>query len=279
MDHFKRFDNVDICDVCGSNRISSYYKDSDIVVCLDCNFLFVSPRPSLDDIKHSYSDSGFYDTWITESKGRLKLWNKRFNRIKNYLKGSSALLDFSAGIGTFLHTVQSHGHTIHGTELSESAKSIALRQYNIELFDPQHFFNNTFSDYFDIITAWHVVEHVESPRLLLTEFYNILRPGGYLIVAVPNANFRSLKRIFRQQNMDQVFPKLKVGDEIHVSHFTEDTLVRLLTTVGFRILEVGIDDHFAKRNCTTRTMYTVYQCIRLLTHKNISHTIYVVAQK
>lgn len=79
--------------------------------------------------------------------------------------------------------------------------------------------------------------------------------------------------------MDQVFPKLKVGDEIHVSHFTEDTLVRLLTTVGFRILEVGIDDHFAKRNCTTRTMYTVYQCIRLLTHKNISHTIYVVAQK
>jgi len=279
MDHFKRFDNVDICDVCGSNRISSYYKDSDIVVCLDCNFLFVSPRPSLDDIKHSYSDSGFYDTWITESKGRLKLWNKRFNRIKNYLKGSSALLDFSAGIGTFLHIAQSHGHTIHGTELSESAKSIALRQYNIELFDPQHFFNNTFSDYFDIITAWHVVEHVESPRLLLTEFYNILRPGGYLIVAVPNANFRSLKRIFRQQNMDQVFPKLKVGDEIHVSHFTEDTLVRLLTTVGFRILEVGIDDHFAKRNCTTRTMYTVYQCIRLLTHKNISHTIYVVAQK
>src|SRR5208283_1836317 len=216
MDQFKRFDTVDICDVCGSNLISSYYKDGDIVVCLDCGFLFVSPRPSIDDIEASYSGLGFYDTWISESKGRLKLWNKRYNRIKSYLKKTSAVFDFSAGLGTFLQIVRSHGHRIYGTELSESAKTIALKQYKIELFDSHHYFNNNFSNYFDIITAWHVVEHVESPRLLLTEFYNVLHPGGYLIIAVPNADFKSFKRIFQRQNMELAFPKLRIGEEIHL---------------------------------------------------------------
>jgi 2-polyprenyl-3-methyl-5-hydroxy-6-metoxy-1,4-benzoquinol methylase len=279
MDQFKKLENVDICDVCGSRNIAAYYRDSDIVICLECNFLFVSPRPSIDDIKTSYSGSTFYNSWISESEGRLKLWNKRFKRIRKYLKSASNVLDFSAGIGTFLQIAKDHGHKIYGTELSESAKEITLKQYNIKLVDTNYYFNENYLDYFDVITAWHVVEHVESPKKVLTEFYKILNVGGYLIIAVPNANVKYLKRIFRQQKMEQVFPKLRAGDEIHLSHFTEDTLIALLKAVGFHILEVSIDDHYALHNLKNRTMHYFYEFIRNLTHNNISPTIFIAAQK
>ncbi len=279
MEHFKKFEIVDICDICGSKNIGTYYKDGDIVKCSDCQFLFVSPRPSIDEIKSSYSDSSFYDNWISENEGRLKMWEKRFNRIKKYLKSSSTVFDFSAGLGTFLQLVKSKGHQIYGTELSESAKKLALKQYNINLFDTNYYFNDNFSNYFDVITAWHVVEHVVSPKLLTTEFYKILKKGGYLIVAVPNANAKSLKKIFHQQNMEQVFPKLKVGDEIHLSQFTNEAMIKLLQSVGFHILEVGSDDYFPTPNFRSTTKYYLYGFIHKITNRNFSPTIFIAAQK
>jgi SAM-dependent methyltransferase len=279
MKQFLNLENVDTCDICGSKNIGTYYKESDIVECLDCSFLFVSPRPSIDDIKESYSDSRFYNGWISESEGRLQMWSKRFHRIAKYLKNSSEVLDFSAGIGTFLQIVKSQGHRAYGTELSDSAKAIASKQHSIALLDTDFYFNDGFLNYFDVVTAWHVVEHVMSPRKLVTQIYKVLKTGGYLIVAVPNANAKSLKGIFQRQNREQVFPKLRIGDEIHLSQFTDDTLAKILKTVGFQIVETGIDDYYPTPDMRSRTKYYLYEFIRRMTHKNLSPTIFIVAQK
>lgn len=276
---FKKYEVVEKCDLCGSKNIKEYFKPGNIVMCVDCSFLFVSPRPSMDDIHNSYSDEGFYDGWIRESEGRLKMWQKRYKRIKKYVNSSSSILDYSTGIGTFMHLAKLDGQNIFGTELSASAKKICAEQYRIELFDTDYFFKSKYHNYFDVVTAWHVVEHVVSPRTLAEEFFKLLRPGGWLFVAVPNAQEKKLIKLFSKQDMKHNYPKLKVGNEIHLSQFNNDTITRLLKTIGFSIVKIGIDDHYPTSTYKNRIKYLLYKIIYLVTNKNYSPTMFIVAKK
>jgi SAM-dependent methyltransferase len=279
MNEFKEYEAVKICDLCGSKNVREYFKPSDIVRCDDCKYIFVSPRPSLEDIKRSYSDKSYYAGWISESEGRWKMWEKRYKRIAQYIASSSSIFDFSAGIGTFLQLAKLNGHEVFGTEISDSAKIISTEIYGIKLFDTNYYFSEQYYDYFDVVTAWHVIEHVVSPRSLVTEFFRILRPGGWLFVAVPNAQAKPLKKLLSAQNMELAFPKLKMGDEIHLSQFTDQTLMRLLESVGFSIVKTGIDDHYPIPNYKTALRYYLYENIRRITKYNFAPTIYLVAQK
>ena len=279
MVEFKKYEVVETCDLCGSKNIRDYFKPGDIVMCVDCRFLFVSPRPSLEDIQNSYSDDRFYDNWISESKGRLKMWQKRYRQIRQYIGQSLNILDYSAGIGTFIKLAKLDGQNVFGTELSASAKNISAKQYGLELFDTDYFFNSKYLDYFDVVTAWHVVEHVISPKSLLENFYKVLKPGGWLFVATPNAKAKSLKNLFFKQNMEETFPKLKMGQEIHLSQFTAETLVRLLISVGFSIMKVGIDDYHPTPNYKTILKHYLYLCIHGITRQNYSPTIFILVRK
>jgi len=279
MIEFKKYEVVETCDLCGSKNIREYFKPGDIVKCDDCHFLFVSPRPSLEDIQNSYSDENFYDSWLGEGEGRLKMWQKRYSRIKQYIGAAINILDYSAGIGTFMQLAKLDGQNVFGTEFSASAKKISAEQYGIELFDTDYFFSSKYNNYFDAITAWHVVEHVISPKSLIENFYKVLKPGGLLFVAVPNAKAKSLKTLFAKQNMEQAFPKLTMGKEIHLSQFTTETLGRLLKSVGFYILHTGIDDHYPTQNIKDRLKHNLYLGIYNITRKNYSPTIFILTRK
>lgn len=279
IEAFRKYEFVDACDLCGSRNIVLYFSPSDLVRCVDCGFLFVSPRPSLEGIVESYSDDNYYDGWIRESEGRLAMWQKRYHRIRPYLAPSSVILDYGAGIGTFLHLAKQDGHSVYGTEISLSAKKIALDQYSILLSDSDSMFTSQYVNYFHAITAWHVVEHVGSPTSLLSHFYDMLRPGGWCFIAVPNANAKPLKRLCFRHNKTMNFPRIVPGAEIHLSQFTEKTLTKLLVSTGFAPVYVGIDDHCAQPNSVSSLKLQLYGCIRTLTHVNYSPTIFVAARK
>lgn len=100
-----------------------------------------------------------------------------------------------------------------------------------------------------------------------------------LFIAVPNAQAKSLKGLFFEQNKEQTFPKLMVGQEIHLSQFTSETLSKLLKSVGFSIIEFGIDDHHPKPNYKSALKYYLYLCIYILTKQNFSPTIFMIVRK
>lgn len=231
------------------------------------------------DIKASYSDSSFYDGWLKEDDGRRRMWAKRVSRIQPWLKGSEKILDFSAGIGTFLGMMKDAGFDVYGTELSTSAIRIAKQKYGITLHDESFFRVPEYRGYFDIITAWHVVEHVESPSALLGQCHEWLKPSGRVVVAVPNVEARHLRSNWLRSDPQKLFPPLVPGDEIHLSHFSTDTITRLLNKIGFRVLEMGIDDHFAVRSLKNRLQYLLFNAIHTVTHRNVGATIFVVAEK
>lgn len=150
------------------------------------------PQPALSELPRYYES----DDYISHTDGRRTLFEKMYQTVKSYaLKqklnliqvyhpGKGKLLDIGAGTGDFLATAEAGGWTVSGVEPSEKARHIAtakglgLVANTLDLEDHQ----------FDVITLWHVLEHVPDPWTQLAELKRLLKPNGTLIVAVPNFN-------------------------------------------------------------------------------------------
>lgn len=96
------------------------------------------------------------------------------------------VLDIGCGRGLLLNKLRERGWEPRGTELSEEAAAYARHKLNLpvttEELEECHFPDEEF----DLVILWHVLEHVEEPRAMLREVSRILKPGGVLLVAVPN---------------------------------------------------------------------------------------------
>jgi 2-polyprenyl-3-methyl-5-hydroxy-6-metoxy-1,4-benzoquinol methylase len=278
---FNEWEDVLFCDLCGSADLVWLNETSHIKQCERCSHVLLSPRPTLKEIANAYSSESAYSDWIVGESGRDLLWQKRLQRISPFVPPGSKVLDYSAGIGTFLSLLRKKGCLVHGTELSESAKKIALEKYDIPLCDESEISVARYESYFDAITAWHVLEHVESPAALISWFWKLLTPAGILIIAVPNREHTPIKNLFlgRSYPLEKRYPVLHPGDEIHLSYFSKATLSTLLRNAGFNVQEISIDDHFANPSIRTSLKYWFYTTIEKIFRKNLSETIFVRACK
>lgn len=279
---FEKWESVSYCDLCNSKNIKDYYKGAkvNIMQCQDCKYFFTNPRPTLQEIADSYSQDDFYDGWLKEDIDRLKMWAKRAERVIAQNISGKNVLDYSAGIGTFLHLLKRKGYNVFGTEISDSAKKIAKSKFDIELLDDLDFTNDRFTGYFDLITAWHVVEHVHSPSTLIKWFNKLLKPGGTLVIAVPNIDNHPLKRFFKKGiEGDLVFSPMTPGTELHLSHFSHETLTEFLKRNGFTIQLNSIDDYYPTATFKNRIRFWVTYTMFGLTGQDKSGAMFIVAKK
>jgi 2-polyprenyl-3-methyl-5-hydroxy-6-metoxy-1,4-benzoquinol methylase len=92
------------------------------------------------------------------------------------------ILDIGAGTGDFLSVAKQNGWQTIGVEPSDKAKAIALKKEVSFVEDTAELENHSF----DVITMWHVLEHVPDLDKQIKELKRLLKPNGSLIVAVPN---------------------------------------------------------------------------------------------
>jgi len=129
------------------------------------------------------------------------------------------LLDVGCGDGTFLLAARDAGWQVAGTELNPQparSQGLDVRENLDELqgIEP-----------FDCITSWHSLEHLRDPRSALVAARKLLRPGGVLVVAVPN-NDGFQARIFGRYWLHLDVPR-------HLFHFSRESLRRLCESSGF----------------------------------------------
>ena len=282
------------CNLCKGEDISMIDKDCNIFKCNHCGYIFDNPRPTFDEIKNFYSEEDQYDSWIKEEKGRDILWQRRLRMVKKY-KNTGTLLDIGSGIGQFLNFAK-NDFKVEGTEISGSAIKIAKEKYNLNLKKGQVEDIDFNGQKFDIITLFHVLEHVTNPSRLIERCYNLLNKQGVLVIAVPN-DINSFKRIlikflsilqigkFRKYGKLGL-PKLELDStlsEIHLSHFTVSSLKKLLTENNFIIIEDTLDPYYTARGIKKIIQDLIYLFFLIIIKKifnyNLYNTIWIVAKR
>lgn len=276
-------DVVSHCDICGGSSLRSCDPAADIVECAECRYRFVNPRPTHLDIVEAYSEPNFYEAWLANDGGREKMWRKRLHGLPR-LPAGSRVLDIGAGIGTFLALARDEaGWVVAGTEISRSAVQLARERHGLELMVGQFEELSLPAATFDLITLWHVLEHVPSPSRLLEACHRALVPGGWLALAVPNDSsarwsVQQIKGCLRRSKPARYQPLARAA-EIHLSHFSQPVLAQLLGQNGFRATQWSIDDHYANPQLRTDTLVALHRAVLRLTGHNFGQTIFSVSQR
>ena len=151
------------------------------------------------------------------------------------LAPGARVLDLGCGRGVILGPLADRGFEVHGVEISAEAARGADPRAEIRIASPLRDAGYE-AEFFDEVVIWHVLEHVDDPRGTLEEVARILRPGGRLIVAVPN--FSSAQARWTGAAWFHLdLPR-------HLYHFPLAALEELLKSTGFAIASVH---HFSLR--------------------------------
>ena len=150
--------------------------------------LITSPVPA--DLENYYKS----ESYISHTDSKKSLVDKVYQLVKNYtlkqklnllnsfqLKGNS-ILDLGAGTGDFLKVCKNNNWQVLGVEPSLEARENAAKK-GILLEETLGSITN---QKFDVITLWHVLEHVENLKETIKTLKHLLKPEGRIIVAVPN---------------------------------------------------------------------------------------------
>jgi len=157
-------------------------KDLEIKECLNCGLVYLSSTEAID--------SGFYENSSMNETFNFSQWNdekqvddkRRFDFMKNKISNKK-ILDFGSGYGGFLSYSKEVSSYACGVELEKAIKPF-YKENHIDLFENL----NEIDETFDVITAFHVIEHLKEPAMILKEFKNLLNKNGKIILEVPNAS-------------------------------------------------------------------------------------------
>jgi 2-polyprenyl-3-methyl-5-hydroxy-6-metoxy-1,4-benzoquinol methylase len=156
----------------------------------DLDLLITSPQPSPENLGRYYESNDY----ISHTDSKRSLFEKAYHFVKgialknklNLINNCSSikgnLLDIGAGTGDFLLAAKQNGWNTIGVEPSEKAKGIAIGK-GIQFSDSTEELE---SNSFDVITMWHVLEHVPNLEIQIKELKRLVKPNGTIIIAVPN---------------------------------------------------------------------------------------------
>jgi len=201
--------------------------DLQIIECQDCSLVTLS---SFDHMRLGhYENSGMHgddlksvEAWLRETDQDDQ---RRFEMLKSTLV-NQRLLDFGCGAAGFLYKSQSLAAEVSGIELEHRVHEFWKGRLNI-----LHTLDEVMGKY-DLITAFHVVEHLVDPRLLLRQLASHLEPGGRLVIEVPSSN-DALLTLYDSSE----FQKFTYWSQ-HLFLFNAETLLQLARQSGFRILSI-----------------------------------------
>ena len=238
-------ETLNSCPVCEKNETVHYLTAKDhfltkeeftIVSCTNCGFRFLNPRPSQNEIFRYYNSVEY----ISHDAGKNSLFSILYKIIRNraiknkyhilekYSDGKN-LLDIGCGTGEFLLFCKKSGMIVTGIEPNEKARNFAITTNNIPVFDENEL-EVIPSASFDIITMWHVLEHVHNLNDRLQKIGQLIKPGGIVVIAVPNSNSWDAKH-YHSVWAAYDLPR-------HLYHFTENTIYRLAEKHDFTIKNI-----------------------------------------
>jgi 2-polyprenyl-3-methyl-5-hydroxy-6-metoxy-1,4-benzoquinol methylase len=211
-------------------------KTFNLDVCASCRCLFLNPMPGADEIAGFYPTQYWWSSSKSERAGALRKLEAVYRNLAlrdhvSFIVRAAGnargldLLDVGCGPGTLLALLKRRGFRPVGVDFSEEAARVAEIENGIRVHVGSLQQANLAGKSFDIVTLFHVMEHVANPRLVLAEVSRILKPKGVVILQVPNIDSWQFKAFgARWYGLD--IPR-------HVIDYSKDAMLKLLDDSGF----------------------------------------------
>jgi 2-polyprenyl-3-methyl-5-hydroxy-6-metoxy-1,4-benzoquinol methylase len=232
------------CPVCGSPGISKILTTKDFTVtnkqfevfhCVNCQLRFTQNVPDADSIGEFYKSENYISHSDT-SKGLVnriyQLVRKRATAQKRKLiekvtgRNTGNLLDIGSGTGYFAAEMQKAGWQVTGLEPDAGARKIAEEVNKIVLTSTDNLFQLP-ANSFDVITLWHVLEHVHDLKKYVDQFKYLLNEDGRLFIAVPNYTSYDAE-VYKEYWAAYDVPR-------HLYHFSPGSMKYLMESAGLKI--------------------------------------------
>lgn len=239
--------HISSCPVCSGTKFSEELACKDFLVsdevfsllrCENCGFLFTQDFPSEDEI------GKYYDTpeYISHSDTQKGLINSLYHLARNMAMKSKSglilkyasdktgtLLDIGSGTGSFLHAMCEKKWVVTGIEKSDSARRHAHEKFGLNTQSSEYLFDIPDKTK-DVITMWHVLEHIENLNGTLERIKHILKDDGTAFIALPN-----------KDSSDAVYYKeywAAYDVPRHLWHFSPDDFEMLADKHGFVVEKI-----------------------------------------
>ncbi len=240
---------ITTCLICGSADIVPFLvckdhtvsqKEFQIKQCKSCGFRFTSPRPNDADLGEYYKA----ESYVSHSDTKKGLVNTLYHWVRSYtlikklqlvmhytgLK-KGRILDYGAGTGAFLDTCKKNGWDATGIEPDERANKVMAEKFSISSYPNLNEAKTKSALHdFDVITAWHVFEHVPDIKETIQELHNALKENAKLIVAIPNPDSFDAS-VYKSNWAAYDVPR-------HLWHFAPKDMEALMKDQGFRLVKV-----------------------------------------
>jgi 2-polyprenyl-3-methyl-5-hydroxy-6-metoxy-1,4-benzoquinol methylase len=233
------------CPICNSEKHSFWRKGEDhnvshdefkITSCDDCGFRFTNPIPTEKTIGEYYKS----ENYISHSSTKKGVINKIYHKVRERaikqkeqlitsLTNEKTLLDIGCGTGDFLGYCKEKNWNAIGLEPDGDARKLALENNKVDAFPLDHL-KEIPSSSKEIITMWHVLEHVYNLNQDIKEYYRILKPGGHLVVAVPNCSSHDADH-YKENWAALDLP-------IHLYHFIPKDIDKLMSNHGMKLQKI-----------------------------------------
>ncbi len=240
------------CKLCATNGASRTYKlaKTTVYACSACGFHFIDhldslPAESLDNFTQAL-DQKAWDYIEGRLPGNGKQLKGNLSLVKHHLSLSGAYcLDIGAGAGLFPHLLADAGAFVHGIEPQGIFREFAQSKFGIylnrETIESRHW-QLGFTDFFDVVTLWDVLEHVNFPSETLQNAYNVTKPGGWLFLDTPRRDafyYRISEWAYRLSGgksslfLESLYSPLPFR---HKQIFTLRQLVQLVKSIGYSVI-------------------------------------------
>lgn len=202
--------------------------------CASCGLRFTNPRPASNEI------GGYYQSedYISHSNRSISVQDKLYQaarrwalgrkyRTINALQPHGKVLDVGCGTGEFLSHLMSRGYHVKGVEPNLQAREQAIANHAIpvvpalDLVPPQ--------EQFQVVTLWHVLEHLPNLRSTFKRLFALLADGGLLVIAVPDRD------CWDADHFGATWAAWDVPR--HFTHFRRSDIEAFLREHGFELVE------------------------------------------
>lgn len=235
--------SLSVCPICSGQSFKDYLVCKDytssgeefhLKQCNFCEFVLTDPKPDAQEIANYYQS----EKYISHTGGRKNLFDTLYVTMRKIALGTKrrtiekhsrgkTILDFGCGTGEFLKEMKDHYWQVTGIEPAKNANTKAALLTGSQIHSSLTEIKETT---FDVITLWHVLEHIHDLNGTLHQFNSFLNDSGTIFVAVPNF----------ESNDAEHYKSFWAAYDVprHLWHFTKTNMKQILENNGFKLFAI-----------------------------------------